>query len=174
MRGFDLAEQMAEAAMEKKEAALAAAESQSNEAVKNAYIAAGEAWRKLGENKELTQDAALAEAARVAQDAAEEAKALNRVSELGDVNFAGTLTEYDTKSLYQKLIAIPEDTLDIAQRRALGRINNTKLAPHKVNPSGLPPSDRGYGGKRRRRHKTPKRRRARKSRKSTFRRRRKH
>ena len=172
MRGFDLVSQKVEAAMEKKKAADDAVKSESNEAVKEAYIAAGEAWRKLGENKELTQDAALAEAAKVAQDAAEEAKALARVNELGDVNFAGTLTEYDTKTLYEKLIAIPENTLVIAQRRALGRINNAKLAPHKVNPRGLPPSTRGYGGKRR--HKTPKRRRAGKSRKSTFRRRRKH
>jgi hypothetical protein len=56
-------------------AVVAAAAAESNEAVKNAYIAAGEAWRKLGANTDTTQDAALAEAARVAQDAAEKVKA---------------------------------------------------------------------------------------------------
>ena len=95
-----------------------------------------------------------------------------RVLNLGNPSYKGTPTEYDKTILYNKLIAIPKDTLDIAQRRALGRINKALNNPFVENPRGLPPSTRGYGGKRR--HKTPKRRRAGESRKSTFRRRRKH
>jgi hypothetical protein len=74
-RGFDLVSQKVAAAEERQRMAVAAAAAESNEAVKNAYIAAGEAWRALGANTDTTQDAILAEAARVAQDSAEKAKA---------------------------------------------------------------------------------------------------
>jgi len=75
IRGFNLVPEKVAAAEEKQRTAVAAAAAESNEAVKDAYIAAGEAWRKLGANTDTTQDAALAEAARVAQDAAEKVKA---------------------------------------------------------------------------------------------------
>ena len=93
-----------------------------------------------------------------------------RVLNLGNPSYKGTPTEYDKTILYNKLIA--KGKLDEPERRALGRINKALNNPFVENPRGLPPSTRGYGGKRR--HKTPKRRRAGESRKSTFRRRRKH
>lgn len=92
-----------------------------------------------------------------------------RVLNLGNPSYKGTPTEYDKTILYNKLIAKGKvGELDEPERRALGQINNAKLALHRTPPRG--------GGKRRR-HKTPRRpkgRQGRRARKSTFRRRRKH
>ena len=99
-----------------------------------------------------------------------------RVLNLGNPSYKGTPTEYDKTILYNKLIAKGKvGELDEPERRALGRINKALNNPFVENPRGLPPSTRGYGGKRR--HKTPKRPKRHqggRARKSTFRRRRKH